>query len=72
MSDLAMCQDNDCPSRSTCRRHKASGTVPNVQWQGYGAFRRIAHDAAYCSYYVAVAPSPMSIREIEREGSKLK
>lgn len=47
MSDLAMCQDDECPSRLRCRRHKESGTVPDTQRQKYADFQR-EDDADWC------------------------
>jgi hypothetical protein len=39
MPDYAMCDNDDCPLRRSCRRHEASGRVtPTPGRQTYGAF----------------------------------
>ena len=38
MPDIAMCKDNQCPAKSECYRHKASGTVPTERMQAYSGF----------------------------------
>jgi len=47
MPDISMCTDDCCPSRAICRRHEASGTVPDGRAQSYTLFRRL-HDAHRC------------------------
>ncbi len=37
MPDISMCADDKCPSRTTCKRNKASGTVASY-WQAYADF----------------------------------
>ena len=50
-SDIAMCRDDACPSRTGCVRHAASGTRPNPHRQTYAAFHREPGDAE-CDHYV--------------------
>jgi len=39
MPDIAMCTSTTCPMRATCKRHEASGVVPDnlYQWWFNGA-----------------------------------
>ena len=41
MVDIAMCFDNNCPSRNCCYRFVAT---PNPFWQTYSSFYRYAED----------------------------
>jgi hypothetical protein len=40
MPDISMCADDECPARSRCYRHKASGTVPSEYQQAFTDFQR--------------------------------
>lgn len=44
MPDISMCGDDECPARSKCYRHKASGTRPSEPWQTYMDFQRPPED----------------------------
>ena len=44
MPDISMCADDDCPTRHKCRRHKASGTVPDQYRQAFANFEREPED----------------------------
>lgn len=35
MPDISMCNVAGCLRAVSCKRHKASGTEPNVFWQSY-------------------------------------
>lgn len=50
MPDIAMCQDDDCPARSKCYRHSASGTTPKGLNQAYLIFCR-EHGDKNCGYF---------------------
>ena len=36
MPDFSMCIDDGCPRRETCKRHPASGTIPD-RYQSWAA-----------------------------------
>lgn len=40
MPDISMCQDDLCPSRSDCYRHRGSGTKASLPYQWYADFDR--------------------------------
>lgn len=37
MPDISMCMNKDCPLKSQCYRHEASGTRAD-DWQSYSGF----------------------------------
>lgn len=45
-----MCVNDDCNLRTTCRRHKDSGTISNEFQQSYSFFQPDKDN--YCSYYI--------------------
>lgn len=54
MADIAMCQDDLCPSAKTCRRNEASGTVPNSYYQNYSTFVHL-HSTGKCEDYKPIS-----------------
>ena len=44
MPDISMCADDECPARTRCYRHKASGTVPGEYQQAFTDFQREPED----------------------------
>ena len=51
MADISMCLDDACPSRFTCKRHDASGTICS-DWQSVTDFKRGEDDK--CNDYWGV------------------
>ena len=54
MPDISMCADDACPVRHRCRRHQASGTVPNG-WQSWMAFQHEGPEGCAAFWPVEVA-----------------
>lgn len=52
MPDIAMCPNDECPSKATCYRNEASGTKPSPLRQSWMLFE-YDPDMGMCFYYVA-------------------
>ena len=48
MPDISMCADNECPVRTKCYRHQASGTQPSG-WQSYAGFKATSDEG--CDHF---------------------
>jgi predicted DNA-binding transcriptional regulator AlpA len=66
VTNLPMCDDLGCPSRTNCFRHIEAGRVPRAQNQPYFAEPVRARDEDHCAFYWPIRPKGIRMPRIRR------
>jgi hypothetical protein len=67
--DISLCMDNECPARSRCYRHTASGTKPSEFWQAYSAFKHDP-DKGRCAEFWPINAAARVVERKDKEAAK--